>query len=99
VLDAAPRLRFVGELGGDRFAQRIDVDAAAARDVRAVDTSHAHSYPVAEWALALMMIGLRNAGRHFKAILRGNYHYLERDDPAYRNGELTGKRVGLVGCG
>ena len=29
MLDAAPRLRFVGELEGDRFARRIDVDAAA----------------------------------------------------------------------
>ena len=29
VLSAAPRLKVIGELEGDRFARRIDVDAAA----------------------------------------------------------------------
>src|SRR5437870_12247695 len=31
ILAAAPRLRVVGELEGDRFANRIDVEACAAR--------------------------------------------------------------------
>src|SRR5262245_54523237 len=33
ILAAAPRLRIVGELEGDRFAARIDVEAAEARGV------------------------------------------------------------------
>jgi phosphoglycerate dehydrogenase-like enzyme len=98
ILDAAPKLRIIGELEGDRFASRIDLDAAWARDIRAVDTTNGSSYPVAEWALGLILISLRNAGAHFRRIIAGN----TRRDPAERQqmrGRLTGKRVGLIGCG
>src|SRR3954469_23220532 len=33
ILDAAPALRIIGELEGDRFAARIDVEAAQGRGV------------------------------------------------------------------
>lgn len=102
VLDAAPGLRLIGELEGDRFAQRIDVEAAAARGVRSVDTTQGSSYPVAEWALAMMLIGLRNAGSLFRKMI-AHEHVFENgerySDPGYLHGELTGKRVGLIGCG
>ncbi len=102
VLAAAPRLRFIGELEGDRFAQRIDVEAAAARGVKAVDTTHGSSYPVSEWALAMMMIGLRNAGAHFRKIIAGGGTLTTEQreaDSGYQNGELSGRTVGLIGCG
>jgi phosphoglycerate dehydrogenase-like enzyme len=101
MLDAAPRLRFIGELEGDRFGRRIDVTAAAARNVTVVDTTHGSSYPVSEWALALMLIGLRNAGSHFRRLIAGEIISREQKyaDPGYANGELTGKRVGLIACG
>ncbi|MGH7862374.1 MAG: hypothetical protein ACREOS_09060, partial [Candidatus Dormibacteraceae bacterium] len=44
ILDAAPRLRIIGELEGDRFAARIDVEAAQARGVRVTDTTNGSSY-------------------------------------------------------
>jgi phosphoglycerate dehydrogenase-like enzyme len=97
ILAAAPRLKIIGELEGDRFAERIDLDAAWARGVRTVDTTHGSSYPVAEWALALILISLRNAGEHFRRIIRHE---------AYRNPQtgwlparLHGKKVGLIGGG
>jgi len=101
ILDAAPRLRFVGELEGDRFGRRIDVEAASARGVKVVDTTHGSSYPVSEWALAMMMIGLRNAGSLFRRMIAGEVISQEskRADPGFRHGELTGKRVGLIACG
>ena len=71
MLDAAPRLRLIGELEGDRFANRIDVEAAAERGIRVTDTTHGSSLPVAEWALALMLIGLRNAGAQFRRLIAG----------------------------
>src|SRR3954453_13413049 len=40
MLDAAPSVRLVGELEGDRFANRVDVSAAAERGVRVVDSTH-----------------------------------------------------------
>ena len=99
VMDGAPRLKIIGELEGDRFAYRIDVEAAWARGIRTVDTTHGSSYPVAEWALGLILISLRNAGESFRNILAGDTDKPARDDFGFVHGELTGKRVGLIGCG
>jgi D-3-phosphoglycerate dehydrogenase / 2-oxoglutarate reductase len=99
VLDAAPRTRFIGELEGDRFANRIDTEAAAERGVRVVDTTHGSSLPVAEWALGLMLIGLRNAGEQFRRLVGGEEFRRSHEDPGYRLGELTDRTVGLIGLG
>ena len=100
LMEKAPNLRIIGEIEGDRFAGRIDVEAAWARGIRAVDTTNGSSYPVAEWALALVLICLRNAGQHFRRIISRTMGTLvDWTDPGYVNGELTGKRVGLIGCG
>ena len=103
VLAAAPALRLVGDLHGDRFAERIDVAAAARHGVWAVDTTNASSDPVAEWALALILIGLRNAGALFRRLIAGEVLWPDRTvfsgDPGYLNGELTGKTVGIIACG
>jgi phosphoglycerate dehydrogenase-like enzyme len=99
-MDNAPNLRIIGELEGDRFAGRIDVEAAWERGIRTVDTTNGSSYPVAEWALALIIISLRNAGQHFRRLISGSMEsYGVRTDIGYLNGQLTGKRVGLIGCG
>jgi phosphoglycerate dehydrogenase-like enzyme len=103
VLAAAPSLRLVGDLHGDRFAERIDVEAARRRGVWAVDTTNASSDPVAEWALALILVGLRNAGALFRRLVAGELLWPDRTvfehDPGYLNGELTGKTVGIIACG
>jgi len=101
ILDAVPGLRFVGEIEGDRFARRIDLDTASARGVKVVDTTHGSSYPVAEWALALSLIGLRNAGELFRRLISGEDITREwkKTQIGFSNGELTGKRVGILGCG
>lgn len=99
ILDAAPRLKLVGELEGDRFANRVDIDATIERGVRVVDTTHGSSLPVAEWALGLMLIGLRNAGEQFRRLIGGDEFHRSTDDPGYRLGELTGRSVGLIGLG
>lgn len=98
VLTGAPHLRFIGELEGDRFASRIDLDAAWARGIRTVDTTNASSYPVSEWALALILVSMRNGGTHFRRIIAGETGMKRELFPTMR-GELWGKRVGLIGCG
>ena len=98
ILAAAPRLRVVGDLEGDRFAGRVDVEAATCRGVVVVDTTHGSSTPVAEWALALSIIGLRDAGRRFRALVAGAPHRRAAVDGG-RPRELGGRRVGLVGFG
>lgn len=101
VLAAAPQLAFVGELEGDRFGHRIDLEAARARSVSVVDVTQGSSDPVAEWALGLVLIGLRNAGALFRRLIAGEV--VEQDwkksQVGYRTGELTGKRIGIVGAG
>ena len=99
VMDCAPKLRIIGELEGDRFAYRIDVESAWERGIRTVDTTQGSSYPVAEWALGLILISLRSAGASFRSILAGEAPQSTHNDFGYIHGELTGKRVGLIGCG
>ena len=91
-------LRIIGELNGDRFAAHIDVEAAWAGGIHVVDTTNGSSYPVSEWALGLILVSLRNAGFYMRRFLEGHCRKT-RDNPGYLNGELTGKRVGLIGCG
>ena len=98
ILDAAPRLRLIGELEGDRFAARIDVEAAQAHGVRVVDTTNGSSYGVAEWALAMTLNATRNAGELFRAMSAGDWR-AEPGSCAFERFELTGKRVGLIGLG
>jgi phosphoglycerate dehydrogenase-like enzyme len=99
VLDAAPNLRIVGELEGDRFANRIDVPACIERGVRVTDTTHGSSLPVAEWALGLTLVSLRNAAQQYRRLIAGEVVRQSHDDPGFRVGELTNKTVGLIGLG
>jgi phosphoglycerate dehydrogenase-like enzyme len=103
IIAAAPRLKFIGDTHGDRFAERIDVAAARQAGIAVVDTTNGSSDPVAEWALALAMIGLRNASALFRRLIAGELLWSDRTvfehDPGYLVGELTGRTVGLVACG
>ena len=98
MLDAAPTLRFVGEMEGDRFASRIDLNAAWDRSIRTVDTTNASSYPVSEWALAMILVCLRNGGAHFRRMIAGQTSH-DRAVVKGMPGVLWGRRVGLIGCG
>ena len=96
LMDRAPNLRFIGELEGDRFASRIDLEAAWERNIRVVDTTQGSSYPVAEWALGLILVSLKNAGAMFRRMIAGEAPGREKREAA---GMLYGKRVGVIGCG
>jgi phosphoglycerate dehydrogenase-like enzyme len=98
VFDAAPDLHLVGELEGDRFAGRIDVEAAHEFGVAVVDTTHGSSWPVAEWALALMLLGLREHG-FYRSLIEGEPVAFDRLRIRARGRELTGKTIGMIGFG
>ena len=97
ILDASPRLRFVGELEGDRFAARLDLESMWSRGISTIDTTNGSTYPVAEWALGLTLISMRNAGALFRRIIDRNTQDRSLIQPM--SGMLTGKRVGLIGGG
>ena len=99
IMERAPRLRLIGELEGDRFAYRIDTEAAWERGIHTVDTTNGSSYPVAEWALAMTILSLRNAGEQFRHMIEHQAYRRPTTDFGYAHGELYGKKVGLIGCG
>jgi phosphoglycerate dehydrogenase-like enzyme len=102
VLRTAPRLSLLGELEGDRFAYRLDIEAAQRQGVRVVDTSHGSSWPAAEWALGLALVGLRNAGASFRRMIAHENAFVpvsDRSGPGFDRAELSRKRVGLIGFG
>jgi D-3-phosphoglycerate dehydrogenase len=101
VLAGAPSMTLVGELEGDRFAYRLDIGAAHRQGVTVVDTSHGSSWPTAEWALGLALVGLRNAGAEFRRMIahQPSTPHAQRSGPGYDGAELSGKLVGMVGFG
>ena len=102
IIKNAKNLKFIGELEGDRFSQRIDLEASFKNGINVVDTTHGSSYPVAEWALALSIIGLKNGGYHFRKMINGEISFPDNDrtkDPGFIMGELWERKVGLIGCG
>lgn len=102
LLDEVPTVRFVGELEGDRFAARIDLQACWDRGIRVVDTNNSMSYPVAEWALALTLMGLRDYGTIWRKMIVDRatpQHGPLRSDFSFEQGELSYKTVGLIGLG
>src|SRR5262249_33127253 len=99
VLAAAPELRIVG-LRSDRFGTGIDIEAAWERGIVVVDTDNiASAHPVAEWNLALILLCLRNAGAVFRRMIAGTETWANAENEAFVSGELTGRKIGLLGCG
>lgn len=98
ILDAAPKLQIIGELEGDRFAARIDVEAAIARGVRVTDTTNGSSYGVAEWALGMMLNAVRNSSEVYRQLIAGGWRSMPNQE-GFQRFELTGKKVGLIGLG
>jgi D-3-phosphoglycerate dehydrogenase len=99
VLKASPRLSLLGELEGDRFGYHFDTEAAAARGVPIVDTTHGSSWPTAEWALGLALVGLRHAGAHFRRLIAHEATSPVGRRAGYERAELSHKRVGMLGFG
>ena len=99
VLEGAPDLKIVS-VQDDRFCSAIDMDAAEACGVKIVDTSNISSHnPVAEWVLAMIFMVLRNTGTLFRQVMEGSERWAVTPNMNFVNGELTGRRVGLIGCG
>jgi phosphoglycerate dehydrogenase-like enzyme len=99
VLEAAPALR-IAAIRSDRFGTGVDLEAAWERGIKVVDIDNiASAHPVAEWVLALMLLCLRNAGALYRQMMAGTERWASAQNEAFVNGELTGRKVGLVGCG
>jgi phosphoglycerate dehydrogenase-like enzyme len=99
VFEGAKDLKVVG-VRTDRFGTGIDLAAASERGIKVVDTDNiASAEPVAEWDLALVIVCLRNAGALYRQMMEGAETWANTQNIDFVNGTLSGRRVGLVGCG
>lgn len=99
ILEQASDLKVIG-VWGDRFGHDIDLEATEALGMVAIDPDNAASAPpVAEWDLALMLLCLRNAGEVFRHMIEGTETWANTLNQDFVGGELTGRKVGLLGCG
>jgi phosphoglycerate dehydrogenase-like enzyme len=97
LLDAAPRLRFSGQIDITRAAAEV-----ALRRGLAVSTARRCWSPaVAEMALALILNGLRRVSAYHGAMAAGTERWIADfpGDIDPRERELTGRRVGIIGFG
>ena len=92
LLDAAEKLSVVGRLGVG--LDNIDLAACEARSIEVIPATGANARAVAEYVIAAMLIGARNAYQARAVMLEGAW---PRNDLVGR--EIGGKTLGLVGYG
>lgn len=92
LLDAAPRLRFLGRagVGMDHF----DLPLLAERGVRVVNTPGANALPVGEQTVGMLLSMMHRIVRADAEVRR-----LKWSREPNRGTELTGKTVGIIGYG
>src|SRR5215468_11281425 len=92
ILAAAPRLKVVGRAGIG--VDNIDVPAATQRGVVVMNTPHGNSITTAEHAIAMLFALARQIPAADKSTQAGKW-----EKSRFMGVELTGKTLGIVGCG
>ena len=92
VLAAAPRLKVVGRAGIG--VDNVDVAAATERGVVVMNTPHGNSVTTAEHAIALIFALARQIPAADRSTQAGKW-----EKNRFMGVELTGKTLGVVGCG
>ena len=92
VIDAAKRLRVIGRAGIG--VDNIDVPAATQRGIVVMNTPYGNSITTAEHAIALMLALARQLPAADRSTQAGKW-----EKSKFMGVELTGKTLGIVGCG
>lgn len=92
ILAAAPKLKVVGRAGIG--VDNIDVPAATQRGVVVMNTPHGNSITTAEHAIAMMFALARQIPQADKSTQARKW-----EKSRFMGVELTGKTLGIVGCG
>lgn len=99
LLDQAGELKYVGQINSSRRTAKNCME----RGIPLSEARHAWSPAVAEFAMALILNGLRRVSDFHAAMRQGEEHWVAMpkfpEDIDVRERELTGARVGLVGFG
>ena len=92
VLDAAPKLRVVGRAGIG--VDNVDVKSSTARGVVVMNTPNGNAITTAEHAIAMMFALARQIPEATASTRAGKW-----EKNRFMGVELTGKTLGLIGCG
>jgi D-3-phosphoglycerate dehydrogenase len=92
LLEAAPRLKVVGRAGIG--VDNVDITSATARGVVVMNTPHGNAITTAEHAIALMFALARQLPDASTSTKAGKW-----EKNRFMGVELSGKILGLVGCG
>ena len=92
LLDAAPRLRVVGRAGIG--VDNVDVKSATARGVVVMNTPFGNAITTAEHAIAMLFALVRQIPEATASTRAGKW-----EKNRFMGVELTGKTLGLIGCG
>src|SRR5690242_1678047 len=92
LLEKAQRLKVVGRAGIG--VDNIDVAAATQRGIVVMNTPHGNSITTAEHAIAMMMALARQIPAADRSTQAGKW-----EKSRFLGVELTGKTLGIVGCG
>ncbi|MBV9249351.1 MAG: phosphoglycerate dehydrogenase [Acetobacteraceae bacterium] len=92
LLDAAPNLKVVGRAGIG--VDNVDVKSATARGVVVMNTPHGNTITTAEHAIAMMFALARHIPEASASTKAGKW-----EKNRFMGVELTGKALGLIGCG
>src|SRR5881394_2588441 len=92
LLDAAPNLKVVGRAGIG--VDNVDIRSATARGVVVMNTPHGNTITTAEHAIAMMFALARQIPEASASTKAGRW-----EKNRFMGVELTGKTLGLIGCG
>ena len=92
LLDAAPNLKVVGRAGIG--VDNVDIKSATARGVVVMNTPHGNSITTAEHTIAMMFALARQIPEANASTKAGKW-----EKNRFMGVELTGKTLGLIGCG
>ena len=98
IIDAAPRLKLIARRGVGYAT--VDVSYAQEKGIYVTNTPGINSRTVAEAAIMLMLECARNAQKVNEKFRRERAKYqMFTSDIASRGFELTGRTLGIIGCG
>lgn len=98
IMDAAPKLKLIVRRGVGY--ETVDVDYAAKQGIYVTNTPAINSRTVAEATIMLMLECARNAQKTNERFRRERGEYrMFTSDVSTRGFELTGRTLGILGCG
>jgi phosphoglycerate dehydrogenase-like enzyme len=96
---SAENLKVFAGTFDNRFEGWVDFDYLESRGIPLIDTSRSMTPTVAEFALALTLMLIRDIPNMLFRAREGGWHDLAYEGPDFLHADLTGRRVGLAGLG